>query len=142
MKQTKKTLLLTLVLTVFLSPALAQSTVGKDFWVTFLPNHEHIGGWNWHLPEPHRLELIVTGKHSCSGSVTNPNTHWSMTFEIQPETTTIVSIPVEGNYIEDSHNFADDSDCILNHGLHIVTTDSVTVCAANSLRTECVADAS
>lgn len=142
MKQIKKALLLTLVLIAFLSPALAQSTVGKDFWVTFLPNYEHIGGWEWHLPEPHRLELIVTGKHSCSGRVTNPNTQWSMTFEIQPETTTIVSIPVEGNYIEDSHNFADDSDCILNHGLHIVTTDSVSVCAANSLRTECVADAS
>ena len=142
MKQTKKTLLLTLILTAFLSPTLAQSTVGKDFWVTFLPNYEHIGGWNWHLPEPHRLELIVTGKHSCSGTVTNPNTQWSMTFEILPETTTIVSIPVEGNYIEDSHNFADDSDCILNHGLHIVTTDSVSVCAANSLRAEWVADAS
>jgi hypothetical protein len=142
MKQTKKTLLLTLVLFAFLSSAMAQSTIGKDFWVTFLPNYEHIGGFNFHIPEPHRLELIVTGKHSCSGRVTNPNTQWSMTFEIQPETTTIVSIPIEGNYIEDSHNFADDSDCILNHGLHIVTTDSVTVCAANSLRTECVADAS
>lgn len=142
MKQITKKIFLSIILVTFILPAKAQSTVGKDFWVTFLPNYEHIEGYWWPQPTPSRLELIVTGKHSCSGRVTNPNTQWSMTFDILPETTTIVSIPVEGNYIEDSHNFEDDSDCILNHGLHIVTTDSVSVYAANSLKTENVSDAS
>lgn len=143
MKQITKKIFLSIILATFILPAMAQSTVGKDFWVTFLPNNEHNGGgYYWQLPEPHRLELIVTGKHSCSGRVTNPNTQWSMTFDILPETTTIVSIPIEGNYIGNSHNFEDDSDCILNHGLHIVTTDSVSVYAANSLKTENVSDAS
>ena len=44
MKQTNKRLLLTLALIAILLPVTAQSTVGKDFWVTFLPNNEHNGG--------------------------------------------------------------------------------------------------
>ena len=108
---------------------MAQSTVGKDFWVTFLPNYEHVA-WN---NINNTLELIVTGKRPCSGRVTNPNTHWSTTFEVQSGLSTTVSIPMEGNYQNGSISFEDDSDCILNQGLHIVTTDSVSLYAYNKL---------
>ena len=66
MKQITKKIFLSIILVTFILPAMAQSTVGKDFWVTFLPNHEHDGGgYHFPIPEPpHRLELIVTGKHS------------------------------------------------------------------------------
>lgn len=112
---------------VLLTPARAQSTLGKDFWVSFLPHHEHVNYNNI----ANELELVVIGKRPCTGRVTNPNTQWSTTFEVQPGASTIVSIPMEGNYVNNPAGFQEDSDCILNHGLHVVTTDSVSLYASN-----------
>ncbi len=116
-----------LLLMVLLTPARAQSTLGKDFWVSFLPHHEHVNYNNI----ANELELVVIGKRPCTGRVTNPNTQWSTTFEVQPGASTIVSIPMEGNYVNNPAGFQEDSDCILNHGLHVVTTDSVSLYASN-----------
>lgn len=127
-------LILSVGLTMLLTPLSAQSTVGKDFWVTFLPNFELVE----YMHRANRLELIVTGKRTCSGSVTNPNTHWSTTFEVQPGLSTIVPIPIEGNYQDvpagfESCTYEGITDCILNQGLHVVTTDSVSLYASNSI---------
>ena len=116
-----------LLLMVLLTPARAQSTLGKDFWVSFLPHGEHINYVNLR----NELELVVIGKRPCTGRVTNPNTQWSTTFEVQAGTSTKVSIPIEGNYVNNPAGFQEDSDCILNHGLHVVTTDSVSLYASN-----------
>ena len=129
MKQHIIKLTLAYALITLLMPAMAQSTLGKDFWVSFLPHGEHIN-YNGHRTT---LELVVIGKRPCSGRVTNPNTQWSTTFEVQAGTSTKVSIPIEGNYINNPSGFQEDSDCILNHGLHVVTTDSVSLYASNKI---------
>lgn len=118
-----------LLLMVLLTPARAQSTLGKDFWVSFLPYTEHINSFNLE----HSLELVVIGKRPCTGRVTNPNTQWSTTFEVQAGTSTKVSIPIEGNYVNNPAGFQEDSDCVLNHGLHVVTTDSVSLYASHKI---------
>ena len=129
MKQHIIKLTLAYALITLLMPAMAQSTLGKDFWVSFLPHGEHIN-YNGHGTT---LELVVIGKRPCTGWVTNPNTQWSTTFEVQAGTSTKVSIPIEGNYINNPAGFQEDSDCILNQGLHIVTTDSVSLYASNKI---------
>ena len=129
MKQNTFKLTLAFALITLLMPAKAQSTLGKDFWVSFLPHGEHIA----YSTHGNNLELVVIGKRPCSGRVTNPNTQWSTTFEVQPGASTVVSIPIEGNYINNPAGFQDDSDCILNHGLHVVTTDSVSLYASNKI---------
>ena len=127
MKQNIKQLMLAFALITLLMPARGQSTLGRDFWVSFLPHGEHINYVNLR----NELELVVIGKRPCTGRVTNPNTQWSTTFEVQAGTSTKVSIPIEGNYVNNPAGFQEDSDCILNHGLHVVTTDSVSLYASN-----------
>ena len=123
-------LILSIALTMMFVSLYAQSTVGKDFWVTFLPNYEYVKYTNM----TNNLALIVTSKCPCSGMVTNPNTHWSTTFEVEPGSSTTVPIPMEGNYINTPTGLQEISDCILNHGLHVVTTDSVSLYASNFTR--------
>ena len=88
MKQHIMKLTLAFALITLLMPAMAQSTLGKDFWVSFLPHGEHINYVNLR----NELELVVIGKRPCTGRVTNPNTQWSTTFEVQAGTSTKVSI--------------------------------------------------
>ena len=129
MKQHIMKLTLAFALITLLMPAMAQSTLGKDFWVSFLPHHEHVNYNN----VANELELVVIGKRPCTGRVTNPNTQWSTTFEVQAGTSTKVSIPIEGNYVNNPAGFQEDSDCVLNHGLHVVTTDSVSLYASHKI---------
>ena len=55
----------------------AQSTVGTDFWLAFMPNlrleQEH--------PE-RALYLKMSAERACSGTVTNPRTNWSSEFNV------------------------------------------------------------
>jgi len=94
----------------------AQSTVGTDFWVTFLPNHDG---------SEVNLSLIAAGSTPCSGTITNPYTNWSTEFEVSVGATTIINIPLSQAY---SHNV---SDSIADIGLHVVTTDSISLYASN-----------
>lgn len=88
----------------------AQNSIGKDFWVAFLPNiYEDIDS----------LSIIVSGKNNCSGVITNPQTGWSSSFNVTAGRVTNVYIPPSQGYGYNS------SDCIINKGFHITTTDSV-----------------
>lgn len=105
------------------SQIFAQNTVGTDFWFTIMPNAEDFtGSGSYYVRAP---EIRVTGERSCSGTVTNPHTGWSVTFEVVEGQTAIISIPVEQSYALDS------SDCILETGIHVETTDSVSVFVGN-----------
>lgn len=94
---------------------LAQSTMGTDFWVTFIPGSS---------VEYRQLSLILSGPRSCSGTIVNPNTSWSSSFNVNANTTTILDIPLEQAYQETS-------DCIINTGLHIVSSDTISLFASN-----------
>ena len=121
-----------LVLLLFLLGAtrvFAQSTVGNDFWVTFMPNlrQEHPG---------RALYLKMSAARACSGTVTNPRTNWSSEFNVTVGQMTTVDIPIEQAYDEEA------SDTILDIGLHVVATDSISLFAFNfreySLDASCI----
>ena len=94
----------------------AQSTVGKDFWVTFLPNYDLTVD---------ELSLIAAGNDSCTGVVTNPYTGWSTSFTVVPGIITNIYIPQSEAYDGAA------SDVIINKALHITTTDSISLYASN-----------
>ena len=94
----------------------AQSTMGTDFWVTFLPNSDD--------PDV-TLSLIAAGARPCTGVVTNPRTNYSQSFSVTPGITTTVPIIKAQAY-----NF-NGSDCIQNTALHVVTTDTISLYASN-----------
>ena len=119
----KNKIKLMLLLLLGASQIFAQSTVGTDFWFTIMPNAEDFSGMgSYYVRAP---EFRVTGERPCSGTVSNPHTGWSETFEVAEGQATIISIPVEQSYALDS------SDCILETGIHVETTDSVSVFVGN-----------
>jgi hypothetical protein len=119
----KNKLQLTLLLLMGATQLFAQNTVGTDFWFTIMPNAEDFTGTgSYYVRAP---ELRVTGERSCSGMVSNPHTGWSETFEVAEGQAAIIPIPVEQSYALDS------SDCILETGIHVETTDSVSVFVGN-----------
>lgn len=100
------------------TPTFAQTTAGRDFWVTLLPN-----GRQGDTSEP---VITVTGINNfTSGSVSNPNTGWHEDFTVEAGRTVFVPIPLEEAV--EMHL----SDTVLNIGLHVTAKDSVAVCVAN-----------
>jgi gliding motility-associated-like protein len=94
----------------------AQSTVGKDFWVTFLPNL---------CNDTDNLKIIATGKYSCTGIVTNPRTGWSNSFSITPGCVTYINIPSAQAYDYNASEYP------INKAIHVTTTDSISLYASN-----------
>lgn len=101
----------------------AQSTVGTDFWVAFLPN-----GDEEHSQWPLEPNLRITSERPCSGTVENPYTGWSESFEVAEGQAAIINIPPEQAYAQDS------SDCVLETALHVSASDSVSVFVADYRR--------
>ena len=93
----------------------AQSTAGKDFWVTFLPNEDDL----------ETLTLVATGNNSCTGIVTNPLTGWNSSFSVSPGNITSINIPITQAYDRNA------SDAVINKALHITSTDSISLYANN-----------
>lgn len=109
----------------------AQSTVGCDFWVTFMPN------FRLEQQYPGRaLYLKMSAARACSGMVTNPRTNWSSEFNVAVNQITTLEIPLEQAVNEEA------SDTILDIGLHVMATDSISLFAFNfreySLDASCI----
>ena len=101
------------------------STQGTEFWLSFMLNgyKENIyGGWVHNC-------VMISAKHNCSGTISNPRTGWSEQFTVESARVKIVGIPEEQAYNEEDEVVAD-------KGLLLVTTDTVSVytgsCATNS----------
>lgn len=92
----------------------SQSSVGDDFWVTFLPNSG----------EAETVSVIATGETSCSGTIVNPHTNWTTSFSVTPGEVTIVDVPLE------SYNH-DASESVLDIGLHVKSTAPISLYASN-----------
>ena len=109
------TLFVLLFSTVGMAKGLAQSTMGTDFWMTFLPTLD---------ANPLTMSLIAAGPRECSGTVVNPTTNWSKSFNVSVGTTTVVTIP-----IEQAFNLG--TNPLSNTALHIVSTDTISLYASN-----------
>ncbi|MDR2084092.1 MAG: PKD domain-containing protein, partial [Bacteroidales bacterium] len=100
--------------------AQAPSTEGKQFWVTFMKNGYR--GCNYGGGE--NISLKISSKKNCSGTITNPNTTYSVNFNVTAGGLTSVDIPATQAYNELS-------EVIMNTGLFISATDTISVYAAN-----------
>ena len=127
MKQIKFTILILAVLFSAISPSFAQdaSTQGTEFWVSFMSN-----GHKYHPQAPNDgnwilTQLLISAKRNCSGTITNPQTGWSTSFNVQANNITTVDIPEEQAYVDGT------SEQVLNKGLQVVTNDTVSVFCTN-----------
>ena len=90
------------------------SSVGKEFWLSYLHNHFR----------PPTLTLLLSAERSCSGTVSNPLTGWSMPFTVGAHSVSTVQIPLDQAYPENDDEVAD-------YGIFVEATDSISVYAAN-----------
>ena len=128
MMKRSKAILLSLLFLVMLIPAShAQdlSTQGKEFWLSFISN-----GFKYHPDIPPsgwvRVQLLVSAKRSCEGTILNPNTGWRHDFTVEANNIFSIDLEEEQVYIE---NY--EYEQIVNKGLMITTTDTVSVYCAN-----------
>lgn len=127
MKYTWKTLLLLLITLALATPSFAQdaTTQGKEFWLSFIANgfkyHPDVSSSGWV-----RVQLIVSAKRDCEGTIINPNTGWTQNFTVEANDIFSIDLDEEQVYVENSEN-----ERIVNKGLKITTTDTVSVYCAN-----------
>lgn len=123
----KKTVSLLFWMTLGLS-AFSQgiSTQGKEFWLSFLQNgyYERVeqGGIEGVINQ-----MIFSARETCHVTITNPNyPNWSEDFDVQAGVTTTRSIPDQYCY-----HLNEDNETVVNKGLRIVATDTISVYCAN-----------
>lgn len=92
-------------------------THGTDFWVSFMPVPFNNDVWG---VEHDDLALFITGKDSCSGMITNPNTGWHHSFHVAPDSMSRIAVPVN-QFLPNQLNTP------LQKGLHIVSDDTIAV---------------
>lgn len=101
------------------------STQGKEFWLSFMQN-----GYKYYYGSWVETQVMVSAKHACSGTITNPRTSWSKPFAVDDETIVVLSIPEDQGYNENNEGVPSD------FGLLLTATDTVSVfianCATNS----------
>ena len=101
------------------------TTQGKEFWLSFIGN-----GFKYHPDVPSqgwvRVQLLVSAKRNCEGTIANPNTGWTQNFNVEANNIFSVDLPEEQVYVECSQY-----EQVVNKGLIITTTDTVSVYCAN-----------
>lgn len=93
--------------------ALGQSTMGTDFWLTFMDNIDT-------TMHSQALSIFATSNTPCSATVSNPNTGWSQTFSVDPSTSNRIYIPLNQAYTTSSN-------AVTNTGLHVTSTDTISL---------------
>lgn len=126
MKRIWKILLLLTAIAAAMPSSFAQdaTTQGKEFWLSFIAN-----GFKYHPDTPQgwvRVQLLVSAKRDCQGTITNPNTGWTRDFNV--EANNIFSIDLDESQVYVENN---EYEQIVNKGLKITTTDTVSVYCAN-----------
>lgn len=100
------------------------STQGTEFWVSFISNgykdHPDSGTWL-------RIQLLISAKDACNCTITNPQTGWQQSFNVAANSTYLLdNIDWNQAYTEMS-----EYETVMNKGLLITTTDTVSVYCAN-----------
>ena len=98
------------------------STQGKEFWLSFMHNgfKDHAsGGWVIN-------QVLISAKHDCTGTVSNPLTGWSQSFSVSANSTTTVAIPEEQGYHDQSQH-----ERIFEKGIKVTASDTVSVFCTN-----------
>ena len=90
------------------------STSGRQFWVSFMRNFKN----------PPQLSLLISSQTDCSGTVSNPNTGWSTTFQVSANQTTLLAIP-------NAQAYCNTPGAVTNYGLFVTATDDISLYASN-----------
>ncbi len=104
-----------LVISALFTPrfALGQSTMGTDFWLTFMDNIDT-------TMHSQALSIFATSNNPCTATVSNPNTGWSRTFLVDPSMSNRIYIPLNQAYTTSSN-------AVTNTGLHVTSTDTISL---------------
>ena len=109
----RKAIILLLTFLSFYGKGQQLSTKGKDFWMGFMQNEL---GWG-------NLRIYISSNVNSSGNISIPGWSWSQNYTVTANSTTKIVIP---SYIYTSTN-----QIVENNGIHITSTDSVSVFAFN-----------
>ncbi len=91
------------------------TTLGTDFWVTFLYTSDTATG-------PQTYCIFATSTRQCTAQVSNPNTGWSQSFTINPTGTNRLFIPTSQAHTSVSGQLA-------NTGFHVTASDTISLYA-------------
>ena len=118
-----KTILILLCLLSLALPVFAQdiSTQGTEFWVSFMGN-----GYRTVNSSYIYTQVLISGKRDCSGTIINPNTNYVREFSVMANQITSIDLPESQGYVQTS-----EYEVIVNRGLQIITTDTVSVFCTN-----------
>ncbi len=97
------------------SGAFAQSTIGTEFWLSFLLNGESTGS----------TQLYITSDVAATGTASMPGTGWSQNFTIPANGSVSVTIPLAQGAAIDVNNM------VLNKAVKVVSNFPVAVYASN-----------
>lgn len=129
----KKTVLaLLLFFSIFSVPtAFAQdvTTEGTEFWVSFIGNgfKDRYDSYGMYIDFTWlRTQLIISAKRPSECTITNPNSNYEETFQVQANVPYTIDVPIEEAYME-----LEEHGMILGKGLYISATDTVSVYCAN-----------
>ena len=102
-------------LAIITKPLVAQnmSSMGTDFWLTFMDNADTTRG-------SYTLSVFATSKRPCVLTVTNPNTGWTNSINVDPMATNRMYIPL-------SEAYTTQSGVITSTGLHAFSTDTISL---------------
>ena len=99
------------------------TTQGTEFWLSFISNgfrnHPNSGPWI-------RVQLLVSAERSCQGTITNPNTGWSQNFTVEANNIFSIDLDINQAYLE-----SNEYEQVVNKGLQITSSDTVSVYCAN-----------
>ena len=120
-----KVKLLTILLTFIAIPSIfaqSTSTQGKEFWVSFMYNgYTDVNGGGLRA-----LQVTISAKRNCSGTISNPNTGWSQEFNVEANSIRNIEVPRAQCYHERNND-----ETISNFGLKIVASDTISAYCAN-----------
>lgn len=113
----KRILCLCTLLTLMASSAFAQvrNTTGDDFWVAFMDAEDSAMGDLSYC-------LFATSSISCSMTATNPNTSWSSTVNVSPNTICRLWVPLSEAHTTSSGE-------MVNKGIHVTSTADISLYA-------------
>ena len=97
-----------------------RTTMGTDFWVSFLY-------FTYQYTAPQytvTLHALVSAPHTCSVTMSNPNTSWSHTFNVMAGQVQYVDIPYTSGCTELSGQIA-------NTAIHVTSTDTISLYLVN-----------
>lgn len=119
-----KKIILLLILGCLSLPLFSQSisTQGKEFWLSFM----HNGYYDRDDKQGVTNQLIISSKYNCSGTISNPSTNWSQSFNVQANSIYTLNVP-EAQCYHDGNNH----ETVSTKGLHIVADTTISVYFAN-----------